>query len=483
MQESEVQKPGIWRIGILLEASFQEQLKQSPMKVVKPVPYEPDGSCHAIALCKQSLLNTYEYISEYVSPSKEMGCPISGIDQTGCKFPSVIVSPVSQENINSDNLYSQLQLTSKELEISTGLPQPNVPNVLLVSQHFMQSYGFYTKEPVWYRYLSPVLLQSVMIAPCGPSENLTVTFAEEVIGQVYDKSKKELVIMQQDFEYVFRAKLPPVTTSTKIEGSEPPLQATHTSPLIEEHVLTFKVLEASPALQGVITESTVIIFVPPDEQDVGEEWHSQDGSQLRRRRSTREEALERGRASSAASASDFQYEDRMGSLYDCLPGSNVTDDYIIDAVAIGNYKLQSHYIVLPKDSATSHGIFHCQNVWVCATSVNSGPKVTKLEDLTLSLVNEQGQGGSPRMHLAVVFVYEDEFDLEKYVPPSQLGADYETVDLTRAYIHTELLFHLYPETLSYSRKYKLHIKVIMAYTLGVLAHLLHSPLPVPLHVV
>lgn len=428
----------------------------SPMKVVKPVVDTPGGSCRTIALCKQSLLSTYEYANEYVSSSKEE-CRLSSIDQAKCKFPSVIIAPISQEYVDFEMLYSELQITLKRLEISTGLPKSHVPAPLLVSQHFMQAYGFYKEEPIWFRYVSTVPLDRVIISPCAQSENVAEKFAEEVVKQIYERCESEPLIMQQDFEYVFRVKLPPEASSSRSTMVVTPSKSSSNSELTQDHVLSFNVLEASPVLQGVITPTTVIILVPPSK---GEEQLVQDESRPRCRstsRSTMEGSFVRLRSESAASASDFQFEDQVGSVYQ---STNDSGEYIIDVVAVENYKLQSHYIVLPKTSAASHGIFSCQIVWVCAIDTDS--RGTMLEDLTLSLCNEQGQEGSEnssRMHVAVAFMYEDEFELEKYIPPSRLGAEYETVDLTQAYIHPELLFHICPETLSYSRKYKLQIKV------------------------
>ena len=424
------------------------------MKVIKALPEgkDPDGKCQTIALCKKDLLSTYKHYNDYTTPP---GCVLLSADESQCKYPSVVISPTSKVAFNLRELYSELQINPNELELTTGLPQPLVPDVLLVSQLFMQTYGFYRKEQVWYRQITLAPLERVILTPCGTAEQLAMAFPAEVIGQLYQLCKQEIVTMQQDFDYILRAKLPPVTTA-QAKSSE----QSESSAEQQEHVLAFRVLEATPILQGVVTESTTIVLLPPDEQDVETSWFPHSEDRLSRRRSTRDEGMG-PRRESAASASDIQL-DEEDAFYIGLPNSEF-EDYIIEAVAISDYRLRSHCIVLPKQSASAHGVFHCQTVWVCAAPSQGITIGTNFDDLTLPLANEGLSNGDPRLHPALVFVYDDEFELEQYVPPNRLGAEYEAVDLTCAYVHPELLFFLYPETLSFSRRYQMLVKVSRLY--------------------
>ena len=432
MQGTNSGEPGIWRIGVLLEASSLEQLKENPMKLIKSVADKADSKCQTIALCKQNLLSTYEFITDYTAPTSQAGCLLKAADQSKCKYPSVIIAPVSQEKIDFQDLYSEIQITPKQLEMSIGLPHPIVPNLLFASQHFMQTYGFFTREQVWYRYLTPVPLERVTLTPCESSEQLTLLYPEEVVGQLYEQCRQEPVIMQQDFDFIFRAKN--LISTEKVD-----------------YVLSFRVLETTPTLQGVVTEETTIVLLPPNEQDLGVDWFNRSSeSRSSRRRSTRDESMRR---ESVASASDILFEDEE----DDQPRRGY-EDYIIEVVAVEDFKLQTHCIVLPKRSSSAHGIFHCQTVWACAVNSGSATMVTNFDDLTLTLANGE-YTDNPRMHSALVFAYDDEFELEQYVPQRRLGVEYESGDLTRAYIHPELLFYLFPETLSYSRTFRLHVKV------------------------
>ncbi len=421
---------------MLLEASCQKQLRENPMRVVKSVADKSDSTCQTIAMCKQNLLSTYEYINDYTAfQGSQAGCTLRAIDQSNCKYPSVIIAPVSQEEVNFQSLYSDLQVSAKELEVSTGLPQPSVPSLLLVSQHFMQVYGFYTREQVWYRYITPLPLDRVILTPCETTARLTLAQLDEVIGQLYEQCKREPVVMTRGFDYVLRARLSQYCEET-------------TSTEEIDHVLTFRVLEATPTLQGVVTETTEIVLLPPNEQE--SDWLLRSGGS----RSSRRRSMVR--RESATSASDIVVEDSS----EC---SLVNREFVIDVVAVGDYKLPSHCIVLPKASATVHGIFHCQSIWVCTVDHEAATMTTTFDDLTLSLSNDPPPEGGRRMHSALVFVYEDEFELEQYVPQSRLGLEYDISELTQAYMHPELLFYLYPETLSYSRRYQLLIKVHSLY--------------------
>jgi len=60
---------GLWRIGVLLEASAQAPVKKDPMRVVEAVSGQADSRTATIALCKQHLLGTYDLVNDYTSPS------------------------------------------------------------------------------------------------------------------------------------------------------------------------------------------------------------------------------------------------------------------------------------------------------------------------------------------------------------------------------------------------------------------------------
>lgn len=450
-------EPGVWHQGILSVANNVE-LTESPMKLLKKVEGNQVAreESYSISICKQSLLSTYQLSNQYSNPSKNVGCEINAADQSKCKFPAVVVVSIS------DTLQTPQVQNPDDLNVTvfTGFPEKVSPDLLFASQIFLESYGFNKNEVIWYRHITPLPLERVMLThEDADTERVMLNCAEKVVSQMYEKSRNELVAVQQDFTFSMRVKLPRSLAKPSDSGpeviSENEEDSVTTADDIESVDVYFRILECSPVLQGRITDKTTIAYLPPDEdQDTG------DSASLYGEENTRV------RSASNASASDFKYE------VDAKPPIRPTAlgiGYIIEAVPVSNFKLQSHCIVLPKESAVAHKVYSCQPVWVSSTDkvVVSSPnkKSLSLRDLAVPVVNPEIRGGhgaesvnKPR-HLSVAFHYEDSFQLEKYVPLPSLGKEYTSEELTRAYIHPELLFYLYPETLSSTRRYFIDIMV------------------------
>jgi hypothetical protein len=406
------------------------------MKLIKPdvavtAPTDCGTDDGVVAVCKQGLLNTYQYVNEYITPS-QTGCLLQAVDHTACGFPAVLAAPLSDQQVDFEDVLKQLGVDLLDVQVTAGFPQATEPTIILASQHFMECYGFFTREPIWFRCYNPATLDSVLLVPIGPLSQQVLAQAADVLTQLYRKAEVESIIMQQGFKFMFRAQLTSAAHPEQASSSQ-------------EAVLNLKVLECSPVMQGKITRDTLITILPPSS------IMPLDNQLSRRRRSIREEG--RGHADSAAAASDLMILDK---------GSSGTEDYVIEAASVASYKLQSQYVVLPKETAIKHGIYHCQNVWVEAADVSSKrPSTFDLSNITVPLfVGNDGEGtANTRSHMAIAFLYEDECELEHYIPPTSLGADYDTTSLTLAYIHPQLLFFLFPETLSKSAHYHLLIKV------------------------
>ena len=163
------------------------------------------------------------------------------------------------------------------------------------------------------------------------------------------------------------------------------------------------------------------------------------------------------RSASDASASDLNHE-YSTSYLNLLTQGSVQEDYIIEAVAPSNFKLLSQYVVIPKESAVKHGIFALQPIMVSLAESDSDEPGASISNLTLSLGPIPGAEAVDE-HLALAIWYEDEATLQKYVPPPSLGYHYTRESLQLAYIHPHLLFNMFPETLSPTRKFTLHITV------------------------
>ena len=414
-------KSEVWRVGIVLEASYLSQLKQSPMRLIKPI-----SATHAsnppragvITLCKSGMLNTYQYANEYITPSPA-GCVLHAVDQCSSHYPSMLAIPLVSEYVDLESLLEHLTLSFNDLHVVTGLPQSSKPIILLASQHFMESYGFFTREQVWLRSWScPVPLEQVVLTSVA-CVFYTHADIDCVITQLYEKAEKECVIIHQGFNFAFLVKLG-----------------------VQEVEIIISAIDCSPVLQGKLTKDTVVTFLPATSSSQGSHFS-------RSRRSTRDESCR-------------LYADSAASAIEVCPGSVQkigNHGYKVEAVSVPSYRLPSQYIVLPKETATKHLIFHCQNVWI--ESVDEEDRIVScLSDVThpLSTSRQDNQTGK-RGHVAVAFLYEEECELERFVPPFLLGSSYATAALTVAYLHPEMLFFLFPETLSLSRRYYVNIKV------------------------
>ena len=462
-----MQQPGsesvaeIWRVGILLKASFLEQLQESPLRVLAcPVPSNSfsldEGD--AIAFCKQHLLATYEHANEYTTPRLGSGgYKLKQSQLKHCKYPSVVVAAAEVLDTSVEELSDQLNVDLTTFVAHIGLSRPVAATLLLVSPHFLKVYGFFSQESVWFRRITPVPLSRVTLVPV--LEALSEQQLEESVRGLYTQCQRKTVTVQQGFNLVF---------------------GVHCSPT------TFAVTEASPVLQGKITDQTVITVLLPDPSCPSSPSKPRRKGSGRRVSKTpvREDSdgemyfdaedavMSLRRTGSGASASDFPHE--TSSQFLSLPESS--REYHTQVTSVGNFRLQSQYIVLPRDAATSHNVYHCQTVWVCAAREEERSNST-LSNLVLPLhcgagvkaeekkegeeEEEEEEEERERMHLAVAILYENEAELEKYVPPGALGGPLDRSAHGHAFIHPNLLFFLFPETLSSTRKFFVTIKVCM----------------------
>ena len=482
-------------MGILLEASFLEQLQESPLRVLAcPVPSNSfsldEGD--AIAVCKQHLLGTYEHANEYTTPRLGSGgYELKQSQLKRCKYPSVAVAAAEVLDTSVEELSDQLTVDLTTFVAHIGLSRPVTATLLLVSRHFLKVYGFFSQECVWFHQITPVPLSRVTLVPVlegteTPSEqqleesvrgqqleesvrgqqleeSVRGQQLEESVRGLYAQCQRKTVTVQQGFNLVFRV---------------------HCSPTM------FAVTEASPVLQGKITDQTVITVLPSDPSSPASPSKPDPSSPASSSKPRRIGSGKRVSKTPVREDSDgemyFDAEDAVGGLRRTGSGASASDfpssqflslpessrEYHTQVTSVGNFRLQSQYIVLPRDAATSHNVYHCQTVWVCAAREEERSNRT-LSNLVLPLhcvkaekkkegeEEEEEEEEEERMHLAVAILYENESELEKYVPPGALGGPLDRSAQGHAFIHPNLLFFLFPETLSSTRKFFVTIKVCM----------------------
>ena len=398
-----------WRLGVLVRSECIPLLESNPMQLVRVLNSsssttadikEPTKPAYCVSVCRQASLGTFRFSNEYLSV-QNVGDNVGSVDPSLLRFPMAVTLPA--RNISPHDLpYSLGDLQIEPVHI--GLHQTQSPDVLLTSPALIHSLRCFDRESVWYRPSTlPIPLERVVLAiSCdhGSCEEV-----RSIVSRIYKLSRGGPLILHQDFDFTV--------------GFEAGLS------------IQVNVLETFPTLQGsVSTSKTTIAVLPTDSLPP-----SLDNSlELRPR---------------AESASNFDLE-----------GSLVTGDYVIKAVTLNNFPLQNHFVVLPKDSARRYNIQHCQNIWISPSSPLRG---TLSKRKSVIQLDSSGGGGEEKerglMHMAIALLYEDTQQLERYLPPREFGQRHLSADLGLAYVHPELLYYLYPETISSSRTFEISIKV------------------------
>jgi hypothetical protein len=234
--------------------------------------------------------------------------------------------------------------------------------------------------------------------------------ARSVVSRIFELSRGGPLVLHQDFDFTV--------------GFEDGLP------------IRINVLETFPTLQGSVCASkTTIAVLPTDTLPLSLD----DSLELRPR---------------AESASNFDLE-----------GPVLTGDYKVEAVTLNNFPLQNHFVILPKDGARRYNIQHCQNIWISPSSPQRVilSKRKSVIQLDSSGGREGGGAGEERervrTHMAIALLYEDTQQLERYLPPREFGQRHLSAAVGVAYVHPELLYYLYPETISPSRVFSMAIKV------------------------
>jgi hypothetical protein len=121
-------------------------------------------------------------------------------------------------------------------------------------------------------------------------------------------------------------------------------------------------------------------------------------------------------------------------------------------------KLHRHYIILPKKFACTNDLFQYQTVML--ETERSGCGAGLLDLVLPTRPRSEGRSQVEGTHAAIVMWYDGQAELERYLPPPYPGYQYLEEALQCAYVHPHLLYSLFPETLSPSRRYHISVKSI-----------------------
>lgn len=398
-----------WHLGVLVRTDDNPTLKANPMQVLRVLESDVDdedssmlGPLRCVSVCRQASMGTYRFSNEYIGV-QNVGDNLGSADCSLLRFPTVVTLATKE--------ITRHEVDSLEVDpVPVGLGHPQHPNILLTSSALIHSLNCFDREPVWYRMSSiPVVLERIVIS-VGP--DIDHEEAKNIVSRFYELSDKGPVVVHQDFDF--------------------------TVGFVARQSTRVNIVETFPTMQGLVNDKTIIAVLPLD----GFPKHSL--------RLENEDSLEL--CPRAESASNFDLECPM-DMGEC----------IIEAVTTNNFPLQNHFVVLPRETAQQYHIQHCQNIWISPASP-SQTSLLKRKQSVIHLVSGDGQGRT-RTHMAIALLYEDTQQLERYIPPLQFGQRFFSASLRLAYVHPELLYYLFPETLSPSRIFKISIKVcVLAYT-------------------
>ena len=427
---------GLWRLAVVLDAekldSPFQYVRASPMRLLVWLlpPSRPPGDNSALAICKLSLFDTFDNVHEYQTPK---GVQLRAANTALCRYPHVTLA--SYHYMESGRETVLMNLDTQSLERNTGLSRTTTPTILVASQAFLVSHGYTHLELVWCQITSPLPLQRVIMMGGQGTIALTPSLMRPAMEQLACLLEKETVILRQNTVFSLPG-------SFSVSGSK------------EERrhgTVELCLLECSPVLQGRLTRETEVVVVPQGEGVAGDGPPSL--SRLRRSHSLTssgemEASWETTKSRSASvlsncSASDFRNEDDLNS------------DPSLEVVTHPLIKLHRHYVMVPKQFATDHELFQYQTVLLVGERSDRG---VGLADMVLS-TRTRSEGQAEGCHPAIVIWYDGQVELDHYLPPPYPGYHHDDSALQCAYVHPHLMYGLFHETLSPTRRYLISIKV------------------------
>lgn len=453
----EVKSDEIWQLAVLREKKSEQQ--RDPLVVLVP---NKSFSSSAISICKQSVLGTYDTINDYM---RENGV-LKSSSINKCRFPQVVTVPVDCES-------------AEEVARDPGPPtsevsQRSISLYLSVTREFLDVYSFFDSESVWFRPTQPYPLDKVALVPTRNTAQCTSEHLQQFVAQLYAKVRSSPscpVIVHTSFDYYHPFVADSTTKDTGIMG------ASHV-------VMTFHVMETLPHRQGSITEKTKVTILPPYKSTSFPLPSLLKGLSVeaKRRRFSRTYEMEDS-GSGDTEVMHHRVKSNSASDLDQTSDDSLRDDNVfnIPVVTVADFKLLPHFIVMPKDLATSSSIFSYQHVTV--TAVKNQNLVEDMEDLTDVVLPLTIPARSPdssmeeeeeedRSHYAIAVPYDGMAELERYVPRPSHSWDHDRGKY--AFVHPELLFYLFPETLSLSRSCPYRVTVSVRRALLCLNMMLRS---------
>lgn len=431
----------IWQRAVLIEVEKKPQLLRDPLVVLVQ---KKGFSYSAIAICKQNVLGTYDTYNDYMLENGVL--KNSNIEK--CRFPQAVVVPVDCDRAEEPPVSAELSRKAHPFGVTLSV---------FVSHDFLEVYGFFNNETVWFRPARPYPLTKVVLVPTRSTARWSPEHLQRFVAQLYAKIRAaphSPVVVHSSFDYYHY-----------FVADEVPNVHMDTS-TCTNHIMTFHVMETLPLRQGCITSETTIAFLPPCHPATSPPMYHLP-AELKRRRFSRTREME----NSGSGDTDIVLSRRKSnsaSEFDAAPDDTLKDDEVfnIQVLTVADFKLLPHFIVVPKSIATAYHIYPYQHVIVtaCKRTSSVDREDMDMSDVILPLtcfVPDISPPGNveedDRAHYAIAVPYEDMAELEHFIPRPDPDWDYELGSV--AFVHPEMFFFLFPETLSLSRSYLTHVDI------------------------
>lgn len=429
--------------------------------------------------------------------------------------------PFGTPNYDTVHFPNVMQVSCSVNRGSSRANKEELPFILEASQSFLNNFSFYHGERVWFRSSNPASLEKAYLS-VTQDDRITDDLIEQSIAQLYSLSKNETVILNQTFQYAhqpypeqeFLINEHPDTSDSSSNDLIPNTQSGSEIPPTESETdlpggcvttappIVFNVVATTPTQQGRVSEKTDLIVIaneyeysrkvgfsrtgtleasgvsPGNESDDIEEDDDIFGERIASPHRLGSITPIKHRSASFSSASDFRYDDGFHEVLEdvdippvSLPQSLKLEvpRFLIEVRPVLNFKLQYHFILLPKSLSLQFNIFNLHNVLVTSLKPDSAQKgPPTYGNLVIPLKNnlrggegeEEGEEGvaEDRKHITIVRLYDNEIELQELCPLMKMGHRFTEQDLRSAYIHPELFFYLFPETLPIAPK-RYHVEI------------------------
>ena len=440
-------KDGLWRLAIVIDGDQLEHrfenLNSNPMRLLAwfspPSPPARLGEETALAMAKISLLDTFDNVHEYQT---KKGVPLRAASTDRCRYPHVtLASYRCMEDEARETVLMNLP-DCQSVERHTGLPRPTSPTILVSSPAFLASQGYFHLELVWVQITWPLCLQRVLVSGgSGGTVALTPAVLGEVMQQLSELLGKEKVVLRQGATFSLTGKFPRDGEEERRHG-----------------MVQLRVLEASPVLQGQLTRETEVVVVPQVEGEMTVGSLGSSGKSLSlsnlpfptgESSALVESAETRSFTASNCSASDFRNDDEEEEE------AESTSDPSLELLTHPDLKLHRNYVLVPRRFARDYELLQYQMVVLEPLGQPQG--LGGLADMVIS-THSHGEEAAGS-HGAILMWYDGQAELERYLPPPYPGFTFSEAVLDSAFVHPHLMYSLFHETLSPSRRYNVTMKV------------------------